>query len=215
MESNWKKVMKVDIAYYDDVWKQIKDDALFTVHKKNGAYPNEEWKKNILLSEHSPIRTGRMIINIYNVPSFVITHFVRHNNGIEKFVASFRDDRYVYEDGFVPNRNTLQDFRIDINFQAFINISRKRYCNCASEETRYVWQRIMDKVKEIEPELYWVCVPECIYRGGCPEMFPCKQKAYDGFLAWCKAKGAQPTDLFDMKKRYDLYCEFKDKISKK
>lgn len=163
---------EVEIAWRENMWQQIKNAALFTIHKKSKKLPDSDWKRRILRAEHSPIRSGRLIINIYNVPSFVITHFVRHHEGIEKYVATLRSDRIDYEE--VPNRNTLQDFQIDINFQAFINISRKRKCNCASYETRYVWNLILQAIKEFEPELYKACVRECVYRNGlCPEMFTC------------------------------------------
>ena len=56
-----------------------KDNALFTIHKENGKYPTSDWKRKTLMAEHSPIRTGRLIINVYDVPSFVIGHCVRHN----------------------------------------------------------------------------------------------------------------------------------------
>ena len=153
------------------MWQEIKDDALFTIHKENGKYPTSEWKRKILMAEHSPIRSGRLIINVYDIPSFVIGHFVRHNLGFTPFVSSLRDDRADYDE--VPNRNTLNNMRFDGNFQSFINISRKRYCNNASKETRDVWKMIMDEVKKFEPELFSVCVKECVYRGFCPEMYTC------------------------------------------
>lgn len=68
------------------------------------------------------------------------------------------------------------------NAQAIINISRKRLCNCASPETREAWKLFLDEVvKPNEPELYSVCVKECIYRGFCPEFKSCgyhKTEAY-------------------------------------
>lgn len=166
--------MHCEIVNYTDQWQIIKDNALFTIHKNNGKYPTSKWKRDILLAEHSPIRSGRLIINVYDIPSFVITHFVRHHIGIEKYVATFRSDRVDYDE--IPNRNTLQNMRLDINFQAFINISRKRLCNCASKETIYVWNMILEEVYKYEPELVDVCVRECVYRGFCPEMFQCKQQ---------------------------------------
>lgn len=206
MKFDWEDKMEVKIAYYQDMWQQIKDNALFTIHKNNGTYPTDKWKEAILIAEHSPIRSGRIIIDIYNIPSFVITHFVRHNVGIEKYVATFRKDRVDYDE--VPNRNTLQDMRIDINFQAFINISRKRYCNCASAETRFVWRQIMLAVREYEPQLYRVCVPECIYRCGCSEMFPCEEHCFGKFLLYCKKNNIEFYELFDIHKRYELAEEF-------
>lgn len=194
--------MRVEIKWHNDMWQEIKDDALFTIHKENGKYPTSKWKNDILKAEHSPIRTGRLIINIYDIPSFVIGHFVRHNLGFTPFVASLRDDKADYDE--VPNRNTLNNMRFDGNFQSFINISRKRYCNNASKETREIWHRIMEEVSKVEPELYFVCVPECIYRCSCPEMFKCQEHFFGEFL---KSVGDK-MQLFNIDKRYELYHEF-------
>jgi hypothetical protein len=41
---------------------------------------------------------------------------------------------------------------------------------------------ILETIKDSQPELYCVCVPECIYRGFCPEMNSCgyyKTKEYE------------------------------------
>ena len=55
------------------------------------------------------------------------------------------------------------------NAQAIINISRKRLCSCASVETREAWKQVLAAIKEVDPILVDKCVPECIYRGFCPE----------------------------------------------
>lgn len=170
--------MKAIIKWHEDMWQEIKDDALFTIHKNNGKYPDSAWKKKILLAEHSPIRSGRMIIEIYDIPSFVIGHLVRHNVGFTPFVSSMRSDRTEYEK--VPDRNTPNNVRFDGNFQSFINISRKRLCSCASKETREVWQVVKDEIAKVEPELAECMVRECVYRGFCPENSCgyCRTEAY-------------------------------------
>ena len=201
--------MKVVVKWHDDMWQEIKDNALFTIHKYDGKYPTSDWKKKILMAEHSPIRTGRLIIEVYDIPSFVIGHFVRHNKGFVPFVSSLRSDRTEYDK--IPNRNTLNNMRFDGNFQSFINISRKRYCNCASKETIKVWTEIMNAIKEFEPELYWICVPECVYRGGCPEMFPCEESSFGKFLNFVK-ENDDLTTMFNMRKRYDSYERFREGI---
>ena len=62
----------------------------------------------------------------------------------------------------------------EANAQAIINISKKRLCKQASPETRQAWQMFLDELQEYEPELYLMCVPECVYRNGfCPEFNPC------------------------------------------
>ena len=196
--------MNIVIKWHEDMWQEIKDAALFTIHKTKGKYPDEDWKKKILLAEHSPIRTGRLIIDIYNIPSFVATHFVRHHIGIEKYVSTYRNDRVDYDE--IPNRLTPVNMKIDIDFQAFINISRKRYCYQASKETRLVWIAIMSKVNEVEPELYWACTPECIYRCGCPEMFKCEERYFAEFLKFVGNENF--AKLFNVSTRYDYYHEF-------
>lgn len=159
--------MRVEVVKYEDMWQEIKNSAMFTIGKDTGKYPNDAWKKKMLLSEHSPIRDGYFILNCYDIPSFVIGHIVRHFNGIEKYVQSLREDRADWDE--VPNRNTLQNVRLRINYQAFINISRRRLCSCASKETREFWKLILDSIGEYEPILKSVCVRECVYRGFCPE----------------------------------------------
>ena len=173
--------MRAEVKWHDEnIWQEIKNNALFTIHKESNKPPTDEWKLKMLYSEHSPIRSGRLIINVYDVPSFVITHFVRHHIGIEKYVATFRSDRLDYDE--IPNRNTLQNMRLDIDFQAFINISRKRFCYQASKETRDVWKLIMDAVKEFEPQLCQVCVKECVYRNClCPEYKTCGYNKTEAF----------------------------------
>lgn len=202
--------MKVVVKWHQDMWQEIKDDALFTIHKTNGRYPNEEWKKKILKAEHSPIRSGRLIIECYDVESYIIGHLVRHNIGFIPFVSSLRPDRADYDE--IPNRNTPNNVRFDGNFQSFINISRKRYCNCASEGTRKFWHEVMKAVKEFESELYWVCVPECIYRCGCPEMYPCKEHFFAEYLDFVELKNF--SKLLNINYRYDKYHEFMEELWK-
>lgn len=163
--------MEVKIKWHEDMWQDIKDSALFTIHKNNGTYPTTEWKNKILHAEHSPIRSGKLIIELYDVPNFVIGHLVRHNVGFTPFVSSLREDRVSYDK--IPDRNTLNNVKFDGNFQALINISRKRLCNCASPETRDAWKLVKEKVAEVEPELARCMVPDCVYRGHCYEMFSC------------------------------------------
>lgn len=161
--------MRVEIKEYHDSWGEIKDAAMMTIGKSKGKYPDSKWKTDILQAEHSPIRLGRFIIRCYDVPSFVIGHLVRHNIGFTPFVSSLRSDRAEYDE--IPNRNTLNNFEFEANFQSLINISRRRLCTSASKETRELWNMVIDAIREYEPELANCCRKECIYRGKCYEMW--------------------------------------------
>ena len=172
--------VRVEVRWHEDMWQEVKNATMTTIGKDSGKYPDTDWKRKLLMAEHSPIRIPHIIVKIYDAPQFVHGHLVRHSNGVTPFVSTLRSDRNDYDE--VPNRNTLQSAEYIFNLQAFINMSRKRCCTCASYETRYVWNKVLETIKPLEPELYSVCVKECVYRNGlCPEMFSCgynKTKAF-------------------------------------
>lgn len=176
--------LEIRVVNYQDPWQDIKDDAMHTIGLSKGRYPDSLWKIKMLTAEHSPIRHGVLAIDIKNCPQFVIGHLVRHHVGVTPFVQSLRYDRTEYEDDKIPNRNTLQNARFLINYQAFIDISKKRLCSCASAETHAVWQAVLREVAKYEPELANLCVPSCVYRGFCPERFEqtCKYADTEHFI---------------------------------
>lgn len=175
--------MKVSIISTSNNWAEIKNAAMTTVGKEAGSYPSSKWKRQLLKSEHSPIR--KLVINWKweDLLSWVSVHFVRHKYGIEHFVKSQRSDRTGVD------RNTLTQSELiahecSANAQALIFISRKRLCNMASKETREAWQAVKDAIKEYEPELSSVMVRECVYRGGiCNEFYPCGFNKSEEFKA--------------------------------
>lgn len=163
-------------------WKQLYRSTLNTIGKETDREPSEEWKRRILLSEHSPVRKLNFEIKWYDLPYWVSTHFVRHKHGIEHFVSTQRTDRTKTDRNEKP-QNAPVDHEIDFNAQAMINISRKRLCYCASTETRKAWEEVIEEVAKIEPVMKAVCVKECVYRGFCPEFYSCgyTEKAKDKF----------------------------------
>ena len=158
--------------------------------------PSDKFKKKILLAEHSPIRLLEYDFTIENLRQWVTVHLVRHHEGCEKFVHTQREDinqeiekmtkmmmDLLYEvemlrEGWKPRDYMFQgegnDMDMTCNAQAFINISRKRLCiGCASKETRQAWELVIKFLSEVDPVLASKCVPECIYRGFCPEFERC------------------------------------------
>lgn len=164
--------MKIDIFNHEDNWKDVKSSALNTINKDAGKYPDSEWKRKMILAEHSPIRRMKFYWRWKELKSFVSVHFVRHKHGIEHFVSTQRTDRTGINRDELP-QSALVNHACEANAQALINISRKRLCNCASEETRAAWEKVKEKVAEVEPELSSCMVRECVYRGFCPEMLSC------------------------------------------
>ena len=48
--------MKIELRDYTDKWQTIKNATLNTINLNKGKYPESEYKRRLLLSEHSPIR---------------------------------------------------------------------------------------------------------------------------------------------------------------
>lgn len=165
--------MNIEIREHKDNWQEIKNATMNTINKSTGLYPDSNWKRKLLLSEHSPIRKLKIGWRWTSIKSWISTHFVRHKYGIEHFVGTRRTDRTGVDRNQLL-QSELVNHECDANAQALINISRRRLCYCASHETRKAWQLVKDEVSKIEPELAKCMVKECVYRNGlCPEMFPC------------------------------------------
>lgn len=177
-------------------WIRVVNAARRTWGKKPINHePSDSFKKKVLLAEHSPIRLLEYDFTIEDVRQWVTVHLVRHHEGCEKFVHSQRQDinadienitKKVIEvladagmlkDGWKERDYMFQgehnDMDMTCNAQAFINISRKRLCACASPETREAWKLVIEMLKEVDPILASKCVPECVYRGFCPEVGRC------------------------------------------
>ena len=166
-----------EINHFEQVtpWKRALNAARRTVGKEPlSKDPSPTWEAKILLAEHSPIRLIEYDFGWKKIRQWVTAHMVRHHEGCEKFVHSQRSDRrelpcdrdHIYQ-------GAKNDMDMTCNAQAMMNISRKRLCSCASKETREAWKQVMDELQKIDPILRNKCVPECVYRGFCPELKSC------------------------------------------
>ena len=156
-------------------WKRVLNAARRTVGKKPiDKNPSDTWKAKMLLAEHSPIRLLEFDWSWKNIKQWVTVHLVRHHEGCEKFVHSQRSDRneHIIDRNALP-QGALNDMDMTANAQGLINISRKRLCSCASKETREAWIQVKEAVNKIDPIMASKMVPECIYRGFCPEFDRC------------------------------------------
>jgi hypothetical protein len=166
-------------------WRDVADAARTTIRMEEGKKePGGAWKRRILIAEHSPIRQMTFRWKWSNLRYWVSVHFVRHKIGIEHFVSTQRTDRTGVDRDGTP-QSAAVDHECFANAQSLIFISRKRLCRQASPETIAAWRLVLAEVKACEPELYSVCVPECVYRGFCPEFKSCgyaDTEAFQGAL---------------------------------
>jgi hypothetical protein len=181
--------MQVELLKRLGTWMDVKYAARTTVNKDGDEFqePTSLWKKRMLLAEHSPIR--KLIFNWKwcGLLWWVQTHFTRHKFGVEWFVSTSREDRTGVPRDLPDSQNNPVDVEGFANAQAVINISRKRLCNKASLKTQIAWQKFLLTIKDSEPELFAVCVPNCVYRGYCYEMESCGFYKTPSYEAWLSA----------------------------
>lgn len=155
-------------------WQRVVDAARFTQGKKGlGHEPSEKFKRQMIVSEHSPLRLLEFDIKVYNIPYCNMGHFVRHVHA-QPFVSTSRPD---ITGAKISRHEMPQDapvnMQLSVNAQEIINISRLRLCAKADVTTRKIWRNVIEMLANIEPELADACVPQCVLRGYCPEMKCC------------------------------------------
>lgn len=166
-------------------WTEALNAARFTQRKPPiSGEPSVVWKKKIIKAEHSPLRCLIFNIDFYDIPNYVMVHLVRHVHA-QPFVSTSRPD---IDGNQIPRDEQKKsdpcNMRLFLNAEEIINISRKRLCNKAEFMTRIIWREAINELRKIEPELANACVPNCFYRGFCPEFKSC---------------GLADTDLFSSK----------------
>lgn len=191
--------MEVKVVKWDVDWLEIKNLCRTTISMGDSKIePTQEWKRKLLLAEHSPLRHSLITVELRDIPYYVSTHLVRHHMGVEKYVGTSREDR-TGVDRTERKQTDLVTMRMDLNIQALINISRKRLCTQADKQTILVWTMLLEAIREYDKDIYWACVPEGIRSCGCTEGF--------GNCTKCAQmlKNLSKDELFNVHKRYDEY----------
>ena len=181
-------------------WEEVVNDCRATVKKPPlGKEPSTDFKRRILMAEHSPIRDITVKFRWNYIPYWVAMHWKTHH--WESRVNSQRNDRQKEYDRNQAPQDVPVDFIGDANVQSLIDTWRKRLCRQAAPETRRYAEDFKETLYEQEPEIASVLVPNCVYRGFCPEMYPCGW--WDTFATrLCRE------DLLDGQKRYAKYNEW-------
>lgn len=170
---------KTDIIKIKGDWDEVASDCRSTVGKPPlGHEPSTDFKRRILIAEHSPIRDISVKWKWIEIPSWVATHWTRHK--WECFVKSQRTDRTGIDRTKLP-QDAPVDFTGEANVQHLIDTMRKRLCRQASPETRRYAEDLKRALHDLQPEVSDALCPNCVYRCGCPEISPCmgEKRWYD------------------------------------
>lgn len=190
-----EKIEKPSVVITQDTdWKRALNAARRTIGKSAlDKQPTDDWKRCVLMAEHSPIKLVEYTIQFKNLRQWVGVHLLRHDytlpfihsqrvdrRNVDEYVDNVmsiiaddvkNDESFNKRDYMFQGQTNDQDFVV--NAQTLINISRKRLCNCASRETREAWRLVHDVMKNVDPVMAEFMVPNCVYRGFCPEMTCC------------------------------------------
>ena len=194
--------MKTEFEFMTNNWKLVKNACRTTVGKQfTENEPNAEFKKKLLISEHTPIRLLEFYWHWKKIKYWVAMEWARHKN--ETFISSSRNDRQNNYDRNEARQDNPVNFDGYANAQNLIDAWRKRLCHCATKEARELAEDFKRELGKTCPEIAGVLVPNCIYRDGCPEFKACGY--FEKFLHWCNSKHYI---LLDIQQRYDAYNKF-------
>lgn len=192
--------MKTEILKIKGDWEEVVDDCRITVSKGGlGHEPSREFKKAILISEHDPIRDIEVKFRWASIPYWVAMHWKTHI--WRSRTNTQRNDRQAVYDRNKAPQDSPVEFVGDANAQHLIDTMRKRLCLMAAKETMQLAKDLKATLRETEPELSDVLVPNCIYRCGCPENGKCR--AFEQMLMVDPDMGSM-----DIQKRYDAFNKF-------
>ena len=195
--------MKTKIVKTDLDWIDVKNSCRTTVGKDaTDNKPTEEFKQQLIISEHSPITSLRIVFLWKSMKSWISVHFARHWLGWQKWITTSRTDRTGIDRNKLPQDHPV-DMKVEANAQALINVAKRRLCYMASPETREYMEDLKLTTEEVSPEIALAMVPQCIYRFGCPEFKTCGH--FNRFLTYAELD--DPTDIVARYKAYKAYTE--------
>lgn len=202
---------KTEILKMDVDWVGIKNECRNTVNKEfTESEPSEKFKRDLLISEHSPCRLATIRFRWEGIKSWVSVHFARHWLGWDKFVSTQREDR-TGVDRDSARQDAPVNMDVNANPQALINVARFRLCQGQTHpQTRAHMVSLKFKIKDSgQKEIAYVMVPNCVYRCGCPEIKPCPF-----FETFSKIANDEYVNLLDIRQRYDLYDRLLEKTER-
>lgn len=165
--------MLTEIIKIKGDWEEVVNDCRMTVAKGElGHEPSQAFKKAILISEHDPIRDIEVKFRWRKIKYWIAMHWKTHI--WRSRTNTQRNDRQeIYDRDEEPQKAPVE-FIGDANAQHLIDTMRKRLCFMAAPETREYAEDLKATLREVEPELSDVLVPNCVYRCGCPETGKCQ-----------------------------------------
>lgn len=107
------------------------------------------------------------------------------NEDVMEMIGLVKDEFKALPERF--DRYAPTDLAMTINAEAIMNMSAKRLCQKASKETREIWQKTLELIEEVDPDLVKFCKKPCVSSAVCRESKPCGYMDTDGYIFERKA----------------------------
>ena len=169
--------MKISLLKYpiENDWVRAKQCALVTVGKSVINPPTDDWKKKLIESRHSPLRTLVFTFYIEGIPSWVSVHLCRHVH-TQPYIKSQRNDRQSEYDRNKAPQDSPVNMIWEMDAESLLIVMNKRLCNKTAKETKQVVQEMKRIVSITNPEFNDAMIPMCEYHNGkCYEFESCKK----------------------------------------
>jgi len=141
-------------------WHSVAEDHGVSIDKSDEF----QWRRRVLLREYR-------CVNSINIMRFEWTW----SNTEADVVSAVRDLGVeltgVSRDG---------DYRCRATPWSTMNASRRLLCTLADQRQASAWRGLLDALRGVDESTVAACVPECVYRGFCPERDPCWYNQTEG-----------------------------------
>lgn len=102
------------------------------------------------------------------------------NEDVMEMISLVKEEFKTLPERF--DRYAPTDLAMLINAEAIMNMSAKRLCAKASKETREIWQKTLELIEEVDPDLVKFCKKPCVLSGVCRESKSCGYMASESYL---------------------------------
>ena len=102
------------------------------------------------------------------------------NEDVMEMISLVKEEFKTLPERF--DRYAPTDLAMLINAEAIMSMSAKRLCAKASKETREIWQKTLELIEEVDPDLVKFCKKPCVLSGVCRESKSCGYMASESYL---------------------------------
>ena len=155
----------------DTKWVRALNAARRTVGKEPKPLdyePSDKWKRMALMAEHSPIKLVEYCISFKDLRQWVGVHLLRHEHVIPQIHTQRGDRRDIIKE-YPYIQKALDELASEIKD----NTNPRDFVRQGELNDQDFYVNAQTLKENVDPIIADFLVPNCIYRGFCPEVNSC------------------------------------------